>query len=177
MNKINEYKNKYFNYSFYLSNYLDLKDVIVNEQHAWYHVTNFGWKENRIILEDLNKNIELIDLLYNNEKEQQIYSNCGFIYDEIFNKLPKSFDYKTYLKLNDDLKNTNFYSEYGAIYHYINCGKHEKRKITIENKTFLKGDYFNFKNNIDASDKKLTYKSREIRRRYDRSNTISSEYL
>ena len=158
MNKINEYKNKYFNYSFYLSNYSDLKDAIINEQHAWYHVTNFGWKENRIILEDLNKNIELIDLLYNNEKEQQIDLNCGFIYDEIFNKLPKNFDYKTYLKLNDDLKNTNFYGEYGAIYHYINCGKHEKRKITIENKTFLKRDYFNFKNNIDVSDKKLTYK-------------------
>ena len=55
MNEINYYKNTFFDYLFYINHYDDLKKKINTEEQAWFHVLNHGWKENRVILEDLKK--------------------------------------------------------------------------------------------------------------------------
>ena len=88
MNEINYYKNTFFDYLFYINHYDDLKKKINTEEQAWFHVLNHGWKENRVILEDLKKNNQLINLLYNNEKEIEIKNgNNGYLNNYIFKKL------------------------------------------------------------------------------------------
>lgn len=150
MIEIDNYKNNYFDYLFYINHYEDLKNLFSTKEEAWEHVINYGWKDNRIILQDLKKNNELIDLLYNNEKENEIRNeNNGFLNNNILKNLPKNFNYKEYLNLNIDLKNTLFDSEYGAIFHYINHGKNEKRDFLNKNIVYLKENYINLQNNID----------------------------
>ena len=117
---------------------------------------NSGWKDNRLILENLQENTQLIDILYNNEKKTNITSE--FLFNYIFKQLPKDFSWIDYLNLNKDLQNTNFNGEYGAIFHYIHNGKQEKRNYKILSQDFSNKSEINYinidfdKNNSESNE-------------------------
>ena len=163
MNEINYYKNTFFDYLFYINHYDDLKKKINTEEQAWFHVLNHGWKENRVILEDLKKNNQLINLLYNNEKEIEIKNgNNGYLNNYIFKKLPKNFNYKHYLELNPRLKNNFSDNEYCSIKHYINHIKNDKIDFINKDTIFLKENYINSHNNTSLKNNTPSQNKKKI---------------
>jgi hypothetical protein len=77
--------------------------------------------------------------------------------------LPNGFDYKTYLELNDDLKDL---TEKQAIYHYLNYGKKENREYKSNNiikqiNIYITSKNWNYSNNFKIINDISTLKPQE----------------
>jgi hypothetical protein len=92
-----------FDWENYINSYDDLS-LIETKEDAWYHWINYGKHENRVILKKVVTN-------KNNVEEFE------------------EFDWKSYVKLNDDLSSIESKEE--AWNHWINHGKNENRVINV----------------------------------------------
>jgi hypothetical protein len=115
-----------FDWNFYLSNNNDLvKNGINNKVLSWDHWIIFGKNENRdfkLLMDKLTTPVN--DL-----------NNCVIVNED-------NFDWKFYLKSNNDLVENNIITKERAWHHWLTIGKTEDRilriinnKLTIENST------------------------------------------
>ena len=165
MNPI-DFKSK-FDWKVYVSRYPDLKGADSLEK-AWGHANNFGWKENRVIFDDVHLQDKLIAFKntglvipqanINNEKNVQLVEeginmyNLNNITDEHMSKVTKNVHgfsaqikpYKNILFISGD------YPSYGGA--ATNCYELQKYFKTLEHNTF--GFYFNYETGTNAKHEK-----------------------
>ena len=165
MNPI-DFKSK-FDWKVYVSRYPDLKGADSLEK-AWGHANNFGWKENRVIFDDVHLQDKLIAFKntglvipqanINNEKNVQLVEeginmyNLNNITDEHMSKVTKNVHgfsdqikpYKNILLISGD------YPSYGGA--ATNCYELQKYFKTLEHNTF--GFYFNYETGTNAKHEK-----------------------
>jgi len=165
MNPI-DFKSK-FDWKVYVSRYPDLKGADSLEK-AWGHANNFGWKENRVIFDDVHLQDKLIAFKntglvipqanINNEKNVQLVEegidmyNVNNLTDEHMSKVTKNVHgfsdqikpYKNILFISGD------YPGYGGA--ATNCYELQKYFKTLEHNTF--GFYFNYETGTNAKHEK-----------------------
>ena len=165
MNPI-DFKSK-FDWKVYVSRYPDLKGADSLEK-AWGHANNFGWKENRVIFDDVHLQDKLIAFKntglvipqanINNEKNVQLVEeginmyNLNNITDEHMSKVTKNVHgfsdqikpYKNILFISGD------YPSYGGA--ATNGYELQKYFKTLEHNTF--GFYFNYETGTNAKHEK-----------------------
>ena len=163
---LSNFKTK-FDWKSYITRYPDLKDATSLEK-AWNHANNFGWKENRVIFDDVQlqnkfiafkKNSLVIpEANINNEKKVQLVEEGIDMYklnnltDEHMMKVSKNVHgfsdqikpYKNILFISGD------YPGYGGA--ATNCYELQKYFKTLEHNTF--GFYFNYETGTNAKHEK-----------------------
>lgn len=111
--------------------------------------SDFNWQvylainDNLIVNGINNKNAAEKHYLDHGKIEGRLYHT-----DQLFQKLPKNFDWRFYVEYYNDLKLNNITTELSAALHYINHGQHEKRKFFDSDKYF--SEYLNGYRNTDG---------------------------
>lgn len=137
----------------------NLKDTKINTRKKAYYHSKFHYYKKKIPSDfDWKKYVQINNLKINNE----IDSINHYLDKGVPNKLmykydvPSCFSWKMYIKLNKDL---SFDNENDAALHYINYGKHEKRKYKcthvpddFSHETYIElNDDLKHMNKIDAN--------------------------
>lgn len=152
-----------FDWKFYVNNYKDLI-ILKNNNQAWFHVNNYGWKENRIIFE--NNKINDAFYAFKNGKDINVQKDINIEVENVginmyninsFSSIDIETIKKNILQFSENIKkykNILFicgdYPGYGGA--ATNCYELQKYFKTIGHNTF--GFYFNYETGANAKHEK-----------------------